>query len=202
MHYTRHNYQHGKLISSDYYLDPGMFSSSSLTAESAWNREEWVHPTNTQKNSTKTYAYDEEGRISKSENELEICAYRYDDKNRINRQTFFRDNKRTGYIDYTYDPNDNVIKRCHYWVLATGEAVLQTTTVYEFDNKKNPYSTFNSLLTPGRYTNTNNIIKETYTIHHEVTPDIDKVQVTENNYTYNTSGYPTSKNESVRYFYY
>lgn len=202
LHYTMHNYQNGKLISSDYYIDPGMYSSSSYIVESAMNRKEWVYPTNTEKNSTKTYSHDNQGKIIKSENHLRICEYSYDNRNRINRQTFYRDNERTGYIDYIYDDNDNLIKRLHYWILASGDSELQTTTEYEFDNKNNPYKAFNSLMIPGRYTNKNNIIKEKYTIHFDVDQSVDNVQITENTYRYNSQGYPISKNDSETYLYY
>jgi len=102
----------------------------------------------------------------------------------------------------TYDNKDNLIKRLNYWIFANGEPELQTTTEYEFDNKHNPYKEFNSLLIPGRYTNTNNIIKETYTIHFEVDQSIDKVQITKNTYRYNSQGFPISKNDSETYVYY
>lgn len=202
LHYTKHNYLDGKLYSSDYYVDPGMFSSSSYIAQSAWNRKEWVNPTNTEKSSTKTYTYNDDGKIIKSENYLGICKNSYDDKSRINRQTFYRDNERTGYIDFIYDKNDNIIKRLHYWILPNGESELQTTTEYEFDNKPNPYKVFSSMMILGKYTNTNNIIKETYVIHFEVDQSIEKVQVTNNTYMYNSKGFPISKNDSVTYIYY
>lgn len=202
LHYTKHNYQNDKLMSSDYYYDPGMYSSSSIVVQAAMNRKEWVNPTNTEKKSTKTYSHDSEGRIIKSQNNSGICEYSYDDQNRIIRQTFFSNNERTGYIDFIYDDNDNLIKRLHYWILASGNPELQTTTVYEFDNKHNPYKAFSSLILPGQYSNTNNIIKETYTIHFEVDQSIDKVQITENSYKYNTEGFPVNKNESVTYIYY
>jgi len=202
LHYTRHNYQNGKLLSSDYYIDPGMYSSSSYAAEAAMNRKEWVNPTNTKKNNTKTYSHDKDGRIIKSENNLDICEYSYDDNNRISRQTFFHDNERDGYIDYLYDDNDNLVKRLHYWISASGVPELQTTTDYEFDNKHNPYKAFGSLMLPGYYSNTNNITKETYTIHFEVDPFIKKVQITKNTYTYNIQGYPIVKNDSEIYTYY
>ena len=63
LHYTKHNYQNGNLISSDYYIDPCMFSSSSFIVDSAMNRKEWVNPTNTEKNSTKTYFHDTDCKI-------------------------------------------------------------------------------------------------------------------------------------------
>lgn len=202
LHYTKHNYQNGTLLSSDYYVDPGMYSSSSYMVESAMNRKEWVNPINTKKSSTKTYSHDNSGRIIKYANNLEICEYSYDNKNRISRQTFYSDNKRSGYIDYIYDDNGNMIKRLHYWISASGVPELQTTTEYEFDDKHNPYRTFSSLVVPGRNTNTNNITRETYTIHFKVDPFINSVQITNNSYMYNRQGYPILKNDSEIYVYY
>ena len=51
LHYTKHNYKENKLASSDYYIDPGMYSSCSYIVDSAMNRKEWVNPTNTEKDS-------------------------------------------------------------------------------------------------------------------------------------------------------
>jgi hypothetical protein len=202
LHYTMHNYENEKLISSDYYIDPGMYSSLFSEAEAAMNRDEWVNPTNTEKNSTKTYSHDTKGKIIESENYLGICENSYDDKNSLNRQTFYYDGERTGYIDYTYDDKNNLKKRLHYVVLATGDTELQTTTEYEYDNKNNPWKTFSSLMIPGRYTNSNNITRETCTIHFEVDQSIDTIQITENKYTYNSRGYPIRKNGSETYIYY
>lgn len=201
-HYTKHNYQNGRLISSDHYVDAGMFSSSSYIADSAINRKEWVNPENTEKNSTKFYSYDNKGNLIKSENNLDICEFSYDENGRMTRQTFYHENERTGYFDYTYDENDNLSKKLHYWILNSGVTELQTTTVYEYDSKINPYKAFSTLKIPGEYTNANNIIKETYTINHEVDKYIDKVQITENTYRYNSRGLPVSKNKTETFIYY
>ena len=202
LHYTKHNYEGEKLVSSDYYIDQGMYSSCSYIVDSAMNRKEWVNPTNTEKNSRKSYFYDNNGKLIKSSNYLNICEFSYNDRDRITRQIFYRDNEKTGYIDFVYDENDNVIKRLHYWILESGQSELQTTTEYEYDNKLNPYKAFNSLILPGRYTNTNNITKEIYTIHFEVDNTVENVQITENVYEYDAQGYPISKNETVEYKYY
>jgi YD repeat-containing protein len=201
-HYNKHNYQNGKLISSDHYVDASIFSSSSYVLDSALNRKEWVHPTNTKKSSTKIYSHDSEGKIITSVNELGINKYSYDDKNRIIRQSFYREEKPEGYIAYDYDQNNNVIKKLHYWITETGLETLRTTTEYVYDNKKNPYKAFNSLMLPGQYTNTNNIISETYTIHSLDVPASDRVHITENSYTYNSKGFPIRKNSSETFHYY
>ena len=204
LHYTKHNYKNGILVSSDYYYDPGMYSSNSYLVDSALNREDWVNPTNTEKSSTKTYFHDNEGRIIKTSNYIGDCEYTYDDRNRIICQTFISEDEETGYIDFVYDDNDNMVEKLHYWILDSGEPELQTTTEYEFDTKKNPYKSFNSLMMPGEYTNTNNIVKETYTLYFEVNQysGVDSIQITENTYEYNSEGFPISKNDNETYIYY
>ncbi len=166
------------------------------------NRKEWVSPANTEKNTTKTFFYDDNGKLIKSVSQLNDCRYSFDNTGRIIRQAFYRGNEQTGYIDYVYDDNYNAIKRLHYWILLSGEAQLQTTTEYEFDNNYNPWQAFGNLMQPGRYSNANNIIKETYTLHFEVDAFIDSVQVTENTYRYNSKGFPITKNDSETYVYY
>lgn len=202
MFYTKHNYKDGKLISSEHYYDPGMYSSTGVIAQAAMNRKEWVNPLNTEKSSTKNYFYDSDGKLTRTLNELNNCEYTYDDLNRIDRQIFYNENKVSGYIEFYYDDRDNMVKRLHYWILTNGEPELQTTTEYEFDNNPNPYQSLQSLMLPGKYSNTNNIVKETYTIHGEVDSWIKKVTVTENKYTYNSQGFPISKDGMESYIYY
>jgi hypothetical protein len=107
----------------------------------------------------------------------------------------------SGYIDYSYDENGNLVKEVKYNVSAEGIAELMTTTDFEYDNMKNPYKSFRRLMTPGVYTNENNIVKQTYTIHFEVDPSTEKVQVTETSYDYNDKGYPVRVNGTVEYVY-
>lgn len=202
LHYTKNNYQAGKLISTDYYIDPGMFSSSKYIVDSAVNRKEWVNPDNTEKNSTKTYFYDGNDRLVKSSDYLGICEYNYDDRGRITRQTFCSDDGETGYIDFIYDDNNNVLEKLKYWILESGQTRLVTTTEYEYDNKINPYKAFYSLMLPGVYTNANNITREINTTYFEVDNTEGEERITENFYDYNAQGYPTRKNNNVEYRYY
>jgi YD repeat-containing protein len=74
------------------------------------NRKEWVSPANTDKNTSKTYFYDDKGRLIKSVNHLNDCRYSFDNNGRIIRQAFYLGDEQTGYIDYVYDDNDNVNK--------------------------------------------------------------------------------------------
>jgi hypothetical protein len=56
-------------------------------------------------------------------------------------------------------------------------------------------------MTPGIFTNGNNIITETHTVHLEPGQGSGKIQVTRNNYKYNAIGYPESMNGNVVYLY-
>lgn len=208
LHYTKHTYNNkNQLISTDYYLDEGMFSSDSRVAQASWNRTEWVNPDNTGKSSFKTFEYNDYGQLVKStiyrpfNNPSDVSRYTYDENNRINRMTFYDGDNISGYIDYLYDGQGNLIRQRHYYVPSTGIAELWTTTEYEYDNMKNPYRTFRKLMTPGINTNPNNIIKETYTIHFEVDQWTKKVQITETSYDYNNKGYPIRVNGDVEYVY-
>jgi hypothetical protein len=57
------------------------------------------------------------------------------------------------------------------------------------------------LLIPGLYTNTNNIIKEVYTLYSDVDGSVENVMVWESSYEYNEMGYPVRKNGELEYIY-
>ncbi len=201
-YFTRYNYNGSRLISCDHYVDTRIFSSNSSVLDLVRDREEWVNPQNTLKNSTMTYYYGKNSRLIKSSNsDTKYSIYSYDIDSRISRQTFYNNQKRSGYIDYLYDEKGNIIKKLHYFVSDSGAPTLQTTTEYEFDNKHNPFRVFSTFITTGLHTNCNNITKEIYTLHFEVDPFVDKVQVTENVYEYNRLGYPVRKNKTIEYRY-
>lgn len=70
-----------------------------------------------------------------------------------------------------------------------------------FSSEKSPVSeNIDIPLVPGKYTNPNNIIKETYTIYFEVDQFVEKVQEIKYTYEYNRKGYPVVVNDT-RYFY-
>lgn len=207
-HFTRHHYnEKNQLVSTDLYWDNAIFSSSYEVLQTALQRTEWVNPDNTEKSGYNTFVYNNRGQLIKTENHRSINSFygysefNYDDQNRISRQIFYRENKASGYIDYQYDENGNLIKRMQYQVPTTGPAELSTTTEYEYDNYHNPFKSFKRLMVPGVNTNTNNIIKETYTLHFEVDASIQKVTITETSYTYNEGGYPVTKNGNIEYVY-
>jgi len=208
LHYTKHHYNDkNQLTSTDFYWDNSIFSSCSYVVDSALQRKEWVNPENTNKSGYNTFEYNNIRQL------LKLTTYRlttdyetyskfsYDYDGRISRQFFYYEDKVSGYIDYLYDDRGNISIKYKYYVSDIGDAELSTTTKYEFDNKHNPYKSFKRLLLPGINTNQNNIIKETYTIHFEVDPYIDTIQITETSYEYNDREYPIRKNKSTEYVY-
>ena len=206
-HYTKHNYNDNNLLStSEFYLDPAMFSSNSSVVEASMKRTEWVNPDNTAKSLTQKFEYTSDGLLARktyarpSVNNSEYSEFTFEN-GRIGRQTMYWQNAMSFYIDYVYDTNGNLIKESKYHVSSDGNGELWTTTEYEYDNMHNPYLAFKRLVSPSKYTNPNNITKETYTIYFEVDQYTQKVQITNNTYEYNNKGYPTKVNGEAEYIY-
>jgi hypothetical protein len=206
-HYTKHNYNDNNLLtSSDFYIDPAMFSSDWRVVEASMNRKEWVNPDNTAKSLTKSYEYynkDHLIRVTYNRPSVSNSEYsEYSLKNsRISRQTMYWKNELSFYIDYIYDEKGNLTKESKYHVPSTGIAELWTTTEYEYDNMHNPFQAFKRLMSPSKFTNPNNVIKETYTIYFEVDQWIQKVSIISNTYEYNDNGYPIKVNGEAEYVY-
>lgn len=206
-HYSKHFYNdNNQLIESDFYWDISMASSNSQVIEAAMNRTEWVNPTNTPKSISHALEYNISGQVIRknyirpAEKYSDFVEFLYAD-NRIIRTTGYYNNAISGYTDYLYDINGNIIKQMQYVVSSAGIAELSATTEYEYDNMHNPYQSFNRLITPGVYTNPNNITKTTYTLNFNVDAFTEKVQITENYYEYNAQGYPVRVNDLTEYVY-
>jgi hypothetical protein len=205
--YTRHNYNdRNLLISSEYYLDPGMFSSTWTVVEASMNRKEWVSPGNTEKSLTVTCEYNDNEQLTRmiytrpTVSESEYSEFTFENE-RISRRTLYWNAALSSYIDYLYDEKGNLVKESKYHVPATGPAELWTTTEYEYDNMNNPFQAFKRLMIPGKCTNPNNIIKETYTVFFEIDPWMENVSTINNSYEYNSSGYPVKVNGDAEYLY-
>jgi hypothetical protein len=205
--YTKHSYNDRNLLTtSDFYIDPAMFSSDIHVIEASMNRKEWVNPDNTPKSLTKKFDYDSNEQLTRiTYNRPSVTNSEYSDytleNDRISRQTMYWQNALSFYIDYLYDEKGNLVKESKYYVPSTGIAELWTTTEYEYDNMQNPFQWFKRLMSPGKYTNQNNITKQTYTIYLEVDQWTQKVQVIENSYEYNDKGYPVKVNGEAEYLY-
>jgi hypothetical protein len=205
--YTKHFYNDiNQLVKSDFYWDMSIASSNSSVLEAAMNRTEWVSPENTPKSISHKLEYNSEGQLIRksyirpSANIADYQKFLYGN-DRIVRITGYSNNSLSGYTDYIYDDNGNISKQMKYLISSKGIAELTTTTEYEYDNKHNPYLSLKRLMTPGIYTNPNNITKETYTINFDVDPSIEKVQITENSYEYNDKGYPVNVNGLTEFVY-
>jgi len=200
-HYAKHTYNDiNQLITSDFYWDMRIASSNSSVLEAAMNRKEWVNSENTPKSISHVLEYNSMNHIIRKsfirpEGSSDIMEFLYE-KDRIIRVT-----GNSGYTEYTYDDKGNITKQAKYFSSSTGIVELSTTTEYEYDNMHNPYQAFKRLLTPGIYTNPNNITKETYTIYFEVDQWTQKVQITNNSYEYNDKGYPIKVNGLTEYVY-
>jgi hypothetical protein len=206
-HYAKHTYNDiNQVITSDFYWDISMVSSDSRVIEAAMNRKEWVSPENTPKSISHKFEYNSKQQLIRisyirpSVNITDFMEFQYEN-DRIVRATGHYNNSISGYTDYLYGNNGNIIKQTKYFMSSAGIAELSTTTEYEYDNLHNPYLSFKRLMTPGIYTNPNNITKETCTLNFDVDPSIEKVQITENTYEYNDKGYPLKVNRLTEYVY-
>jgi YD repeat-containing protein len=200
--YTLYHYDaNNRLTSTDMYEDPGIYSSNWVTAQAAWNRAEWVNPENTVKSGEAIYMY--KNQLLESINILRIpggmhntTSYQYNDKGRIVSAIYYSEGEVSGKTAYTYDESGNVSREEQY-----AGGLLSCTRLYEYDNKHNPFAVFSTLLTPGMYTNKNNIIRETQILANNTDTNIETVQVTESVYEYNDQGYPVTKDGFIRYEY-
>jgi hypothetical protein len=197
----------GLLVRTDYFGDDNIFSSDAQVSATAANSTTLVTLESGKKTGTIMYEYNNNSQLIKtaysqpSSQNSEISEFTYNDNNRISRQTMYYDNTASGYINYTYDGKGNLTSEMLYNLLSDGNPELITTINYVYDSEQNPYKNISRLMIPGIYTNQNNIIKETYTIHLSPSEGSDNVQITENAYEYNALGYPTTKNGNVTYIY-
>ena len=208
-YYTKHSYNNqNQLLQSDHYWDQRIVSSSSYVLEEAMKRKEWVSPENTGKDSYFSFEYNKSGLLEKRTTNRINSAYKSDDfftynqAGQLVKRTSYQDNKVSVIDEYFYDSSGNMKKQERYLESETGTPVLQTTTEYEFDNKHNPYLPFRKLMIPGQNTNPNNIVKETYTLHFEVDNFVQKVQIKEFSYEYNSKEYPVYRSDGFEYVYY
>jgi len=196
-YYIRHNYNgDNQLVSSDSYWD---------VTETGMNRTEWVSPANTPKSVTDEYIYNEMGQLVRinsirtGDANSEYTEFLYENE-RIIRENNYNKDVLSGYTELFYDDKGNLVRKLRYFS-ESGLLQLSTTTEFEFDNMLNPFLAFSRLGTPGIHTNSNNIIKETTTIHYAVDPTMDRIQVVDNSYEYNSEGYPVKVNGITEYIY-
>ena len=206
--FTKFSYNDkARLMTADYYSDNALLGNDLQVLENALDGKGLLNLADSRKGGTLEFKYDIYGQLIKtifggaSGNNPESSEFSYDSEGRISRQTLLWENKIAGYVDYLYDEEGNLIKETVSSISISGLPELSTTTLYEFDNYKNPFKTFYLLMTPGINTNTNNIIKETYIIHFKPGQGTDIIRITLNSYSYNSMGYPVRKNGNIEYLY-
>ncbi len=202
-HYNEKN----QLVSSDYYWNKTILATDIKTIETSLSQGSFITSANGNKGGSINYEYDSDGLLSKATfshpeaGSSEYSEFTYDELNRVASQLLYWNNVETGYIDYSYDIKGNLTKEVLYNLSASGAATVSTTTTYSYDNKVNPFRSFNGLSLPGINTNRNNILRETSSIALDTSEGGTDTQTTVNTYEYNMNGYPVSKNGNVTYIY-
>ena len=194
--YDREN----KLSSYDMYVDPGMVSSDWQTAQQSMNRTGWVTPENTEMNGRADYFYINNRLIRIDVTHFpggvkSTTAYEYDDNGRISKRIYYYENHPSSFTEFLYDENGNLVTEIKKEII-DGVPVIMVKTEYEFDDKNNPYISFQRLLRPGEYTNKNNIVRSVQTLYFDALM-VEKIQETNYTYEYNSEGYPIKKNSSI-----
>ena len=204
--YTAHQYNStGQLISSTIYGNDDVLSNDNSVYQTAMSQTMWVTPASGKKCGDIAYEYNSDGLLIKAVSSRpqsqfsEFSEFSYDSGKRITKQTLYWENVASGYVDYQYDSKGNLTSEMLYNITSDGKTELMSDLKYAFDNEPNPLKT-NKATIPGISTNTNNILKETLTIHL-ASGQPDKTEITENSYKYNALGYPISKNGNITYVY-
>ena len=186
-----------RLVKVESAFDHNMYSSLYIPP-----RTEFMTSKNSAVDSYDLFHYDETGRLSKTEhffNETgKVFEYRSMRKFEYKGGNIIRENLHnptgqiTQYHVYTYDENGNVTCDKYYSNLFGSKDELISETFFKHDNYKNPYRILSMTISPGLFTNANNII-ETYTIRYDDIPGIDNAPSSKTTYEYNEKGYPVKE---------
>ncbi len=194
-----------QLSSTEYYVNYNIISADAQVADSALNQTQWVTPDNSNKSGTLDYTYNSSGQLIKTTYKPvggipQSSEYTYNNDNRIEQEILRWGDTETGYINYVYDNQGNLIEE-YLYNINSGVAELIVSKKYEYDNEINPFKSVSRTDLPGIYSNQNNIVKEIYTMYAKAGKGSDNVQITENYYQYDNFGYPISKNDNIKYVY-
>lgn len=206
--YTKYSYNSDNLlVKSESWVDPSIVSSSTQVIAEAQKRKEWANTKNVPKSVTNIYEYPKTGQIieryvDRANGTQDYGKYELNAKGLVSKHLFYNEGKPSGYVDYSYDESGNLIQEKKYFISADGNSKLKTQTEYEFDNKKNPYFSFNKLIYPGRNANPNNITKTTYTLYGETPSVIEWLDIATHTYEYNDLGFPVKVDSETSYEYY
>ena len=194
--YTRYFYnKNNEMTGYDRYEDPGIYSSHWETAQASMNRTEWVSPLNTERSVHAVMEYNN-GVLKKwTVNNLKFKTsvsrvFEFGEDGQMIRETF-----ESGYVEYIYNDDGNLFQRKQYH-----DGKLSAMHEYEYDTYLNPFIVFKKLAQPGKFTNKNNIIKDSTTLYAG-DGSIEDVFIEESSFEYNDKGYPVKKDDMVTYIY-
>ena len=139
--------------------------------------------------SKETYVYNGKKLISYGEEgDAQYALYEYDNKGQIVKTSLFEDMVKTEENTYEYDASGNLIYEVAYDIKQSTRT-KRYDHFYEYDKKKNPYSTMFPSFSPTEIEmlSPNNVIKATFT------PSGSSSEVNTFSYIYNEKEYPTSR---------
>jgi hypothetical protein len=206
-HYARYLYDdERRLVRSESAIDPATLSSGTYVEKTTLMTSE-----NTTITGYQTYGYDAEGRLIEIENYTHkdgdfvltsTHSLEYEGEYIAKRNIHNEDGRITQFRTYEYDDQGNVKQEKYYSLIWTDEPSLLSETIYEYDDKNNPFAVFRALGNPGLFTNPNNIISS-YTVQYDDVSGIQESSTT-TRYAYNQRNYPVkviSGNSEFAYTY-
>jgi len=152
------------------------------------------------------FEYDSTGKLTKKLNHfinngndqmVSYQTYDYDHNQIIKLSIYNPQGQLNQYHDYQYDGNGNIIRDEYYLTETGSDAKLQSYSIFELDDKNNPYLVFAGEGTPGLFTNRNNILKETSVFYNLGGESQNSTQYT---FEYNALGYPVKANDLTFYY--
>jgi hypothetical protein len=199
-----------RLVKEELALNPNSMSSSMSVA----SMHDFVNPAKTGITMYLLYKYGPSGNVSRqlayvtSNGKFEFRSmrtYEYNDNNKVLKILLQdSDSTITQSITYQYDNNGNVSEENGYSYIVppiSSEPTHLYKSNFEYDTYLNPYSIFSNTVSPGIYTNINNIIKIT-SISYLDAPGVSNPEQTVFNYEYDPDlRYPVRSSDGSEYIY-
>jgi hypothetical protein len=188
------------------YVNYDILSQDPAIAAAALNRKDLMTAAASGKGGKTSFLYNGDGKIVEAiytpvSGAVQNSELFTDQEGRVTKQILYLADKEAGHIEYTYDGNGNLTLEKVFGINSYGDQELITVTGFEYDDKVNPYKSAGRVSLPGPGTNSNNVTRETRTIHINNGQGSTRVDVTEYSYKYNDRGYPVSRNGNIEYVY-
>ena len=197
--YNKYSYDgKGRLIKIESAVNGSLLSSSSYFDPNNPPRTELMTSVNSTITWTRSFKYDNQGRLSKIENytkkdgnnfELSsIVSLEYEKGNICRENLCDEKGNITQFYEYTYDQKGNRTKERYKVCIIDGtpsNPKLYYEKTYKYDNYKNPYQIL-EIAGPSFYTSVNNMINMT-TVWYTDDP---RTETAKQLFVYNNNGYP------------